>query len=524
MNDPDEEVRTAAQPRMREAMSGLRAPEFAGWAVGALRGAVDWLEAQPGVGQRIAVTGFCFGGTYSFALAAADPRVRAAVPFYGTAPAPEEIAKIQAPVLALYGSEDRALMDALPARAHGHGRCRRRLRGRRLPRRAARLLQRHRQPLQPRPRGRGLAARPRRSSTIASRAASRVREFRRWRNRMRRLGRFWCHGGMTDVLILGGTGWLSGTRRARLARAGRRSVTCLARGGRPAPDGRDARHGATATSRLRTTRSRPATGTRSSTSRRTPPTWHPPSPHWPIATAHWTYISTISVYADSDVPGADESAPLLEPAQPGDEYDYGRAKVAAEASVRSALGYRAAIVRPGLIVGPGDPTRSVRLLGRRASRSPAMNRCSRPNRRASASRSSTSTIVADFIVAVGRERWTGIANAVGGAMPLATVLAEARAVAGHTGAVVAAPDEWLAAHGVSHWAGPRSLPLWLPRELVGHWSRSNAAYRILGGRLRPLRETLDAHARRRALRGASTASAARGCPVPKSSALLAELS
>ena len=52
MNDPDEEVRTAAQPRMREAMSGLRAPEFAGWAVGALRSAVDWLEAQPGVGQQ----------------------------------------------------------------------------------------------------------------------------------------------------------------------------------------------------------------------------------------------------------------------------------------------------------------------------------------------------------------------------------------------------------------------------------------------------------------------------------------
>ena len=37
------------------------------------------------------------------------------MPFYGTAPAPAEIAKIQAPVLALYGSEDRALMDALPA-------------------------------------------------------------------------------------------------------------------------------------------------------------------------------------------------------------------------------------------------------------------------------------------------------------------------------------------------------------------------------------------------------------------------
>jgi carboxymethylenebutenolidase len=115
MNDPDEEVRTAAQPKLRDAMTGLRAPEYAGWAVGALRAVVDWLEAQPHVGHHIAVTGFCFGGTFSFALAAADDRVRAAVPFYGSAPAAEQIAKIKAPVLALYGSEDRPLMDALPA-------------------------------------------------------------------------------------------------------------------------------------------------------------------------------------------------------------------------------------------------------------------------------------------------------------------------------------------------------------------------------------------------------------------------
>jgi carboxymethylenebutenolidase len=114
MNDPDEEVRTAAQPRLREALSGMRAPEYAAWATGALRAVVDWLEAQPGVDDRIAVTGFCFGGTYAFALAAADERIRAAVPFYGTAPAPDQIARITAPVLALYGENDPPLIGALP--------------------------------------------------------------------------------------------------------------------------------------------------------------------------------------------------------------------------------------------------------------------------------------------------------------------------------------------------------------------------------------------------------------------------
>jgi carboxymethylenebutenolidase len=115
VNGDDEEARTAAQPRMREAMSGMRAPEYARWAVGALRATVGWLMGEPGVGGRLAATGFCFGGTYAFLLAAHDDRVRAVAPFYGTAPSPGLMAGISAPVLALYGQHDPALIDALPA-------------------------------------------------------------------------------------------------------------------------------------------------------------------------------------------------------------------------------------------------------------------------------------------------------------------------------------------------------------------------------------------------------------------------
>jgi carboxymethylenebutenolidase len=115
LSHPDEEVRLAAQPRLRDTLAPVRSPEFAGPAVASLKTVVDYLEAQPGVGGRIAVTGFCFGGTYSFALAAADPRVRAAVPWYGTAPAADAIPGIACPVLAIYGSIDENLMNALPA-------------------------------------------------------------------------------------------------------------------------------------------------------------------------------------------------------------------------------------------------------------------------------------------------------------------------------------------------------------------------------------------------------------------------
>jgi carboxymethylenebutenolidase len=115
LSSPDEETRLAAQPAMRERMAPAHDPQYAEWAVSALRTVVDELAAQPGVDGRIGVLGFCFGGSYSFALAAADDRIRAAVPFYGSPPDLDQMAEIGCPVLAIYGSEDERLMQGLPA-------------------------------------------------------------------------------------------------------------------------------------------------------------------------------------------------------------------------------------------------------------------------------------------------------------------------------------------------------------------------------------------------------------------------
>ena len=114
VNDPDDAKRTAAQPRMREQMAPAYAPEFAAGAVSKLRLIVDALEETPGIDGRIAVTGFCFGGTYAFALVADDDRLQAAVPFYGTAPDLDTISDIHCPVLAFYGAQDERLMNDLP--------------------------------------------------------------------------------------------------------------------------------------------------------------------------------------------------------------------------------------------------------------------------------------------------------------------------------------------------------------------------------------------------------------------------
>ncbi len=73
----------------------------------------------------------------------------------------------------------------------------------------------------------------------------------------------------------------------------------------------------------------------------------------------YLFVSSISVYADMSRPGVDESAPvgvLDDPASEEIGKFYGPLKAACEAVVRDAFGARACIVRPGLIVGPHDPT------------------------------------------------------------------------------------------------------------------------------------------------------------------------
>jgi 2'-hydroxyisoflavone reductase len=196
------------------------------------------------------------------------------------------------------------------------------------------------------------------------------------------------------------------------------------------------------------------------------------------------------VYASSDIPGEDESARLADPAEPGDAYDYPRAKSACEASVRAALGARAAIVRPGLVVGPGDPTdRFGYWVGRfaLAGTEPVLM----PDTTDRTAQVIDVRDLVDFLVAAGEARWVGVANAVGASMSLKRMLELARETAGHTGALRVADDEWLEARGVAHWMGLRSLPLWLPADLPGFATRANDVYRLLGGRLRDLRETLS---------------------------------
>jgi len=110
------EKRNAAQPKLRELMAPMREPEFGAKTLQRVQACFDYLYAKPETEERVAVTGFCFGGSYSFALALAEPRLKAAVPFYGhiNLENPEALKRVMCPVLAFYGEKDEGLMGSLP--------------------------------------------------------------------------------------------------------------------------------------------------------------------------------------------------------------------------------------------------------------------------------------------------------------------------------------------------------------------------------------------------------------------------
>ncbi len=290
---------------------------------------------------------------------------------------------------------------------------------------------------------------------------------------------------MTDVLILGGTGWLSGRIAAQALGAGA-TVTCLARGGRPAPPGatlvladRDEEVAYDVVSRTDwdhvvdvSSRADHVSGAVRALGDRA---------------ARWTYVSSMSVYRDDETVGADESAPRHPAAQAGEDDDYARQKVAAEDAVQASLGDRALLVRPGLIVGGGDPSDRFGYWAAaflRALDEPVLL----PPLEGRTAQVIDVEDVAAFVVSA---TVTGAVNAIGDVRELGDVLRTVRAATGHTGPLVVGTEDRLVAEGVAYWAGPRSLPLWLPPEMSGFMTRSNARYRRSGGTLRSLDETVE---------------------------------
>jgi carboxymethylenebutenolidase len=97
--------------KAREAISTIKPEE----ATADLKAGLEYLNKHEKVKSgRLASVGFCWGGARSFMLAAESDLLRAAVVFYGSAPAPEKLAQVRCPVLGLYGGTDERITSQVP--------------------------------------------------------------------------------------------------------------------------------------------------------------------------------------------------------------------------------------------------------------------------------------------------------------------------------------------------------------------------------------------------------------------------
>jgi 2'-hydroxyisoflavone reductase len=211
---------------------------------------------------------------------------------------------------------------------------------------------------------------------------------------------------------------------------------------------------------------------------------------------HWTFISSINAYADKATTGQGTDAALLAPypepsgtdATPEVDPDvYGATKVASENAVREALGARAFVLRAGLLVGPGDPHDRFGYWPARLARG---GRTLVPDALDQPVQYLDARDLAGWVVSAAERGLGGVFDAAGPPDTLGGVLAGIASAVGAADLelVPVSPSALLDAD-VSPWAGPRSLPLWLPATHHGFLSRDVSPAFAAGLTPRPLAAT-----------------------------------
>jgi 2'-hydroxyisoflavone reductase len=209
------------------------------------------------------------------------------------------------------------------------------------------------------------------------------------------------------------------------------------------------------------------------------------------AVPHYTFISTLSVYGDLDEAGIDESAPVTtiddESTEEVTGETYGALKVLCEQAVAEQYPDASLIIRPGLIVGPYDPTDRFTYWPVRIDRGGEVLAPGTPD--------TPVQIVdvrdlAEWTIAMVEESATGVYNATGPdeKLPFAQVLETCRAVAGSDATFTWLPEAFLLAHGAEPWV---EIPLWVPgEEAIGFGTVDVSRAVAKGLRFRPLAATV----------------------------------
>jgi len=200
---------------------------------------------------------------------------------------------------------------------------------------------------------------------------------------------------------------------------------------------------------------------------------------------HYTFISSISVYADFKTVGINENKAVATLKDEGVEEvtneTYGALKALCEQAAEEAMPGRVLVVRPGLIVGPDDPTDRFTYWPQRVSQGGEMLA---PGREDQQVQFIDVRDLAEWIVRMVEERKTGAYNATGPDYQLAMgkFLEECKAATGGDTRFT-----WVGDTFVSE--DEANLQPWAPDEYIGISTVNCSKAFAAGLKFRPVRET-----------------------------------
>ena len=207
----------------------------------------------------------------------------------------------------------------------------------------------------------------------------------------------------------------------------------------------------------------------------------------------YTFISTISVYADKEARGLREGSPLAAP-KPGEEGSeeitpdsYGWLKAGCEQAVEEVWPDRALIVRPGLVVGPHDPTGRFPYWPWRVARGGEVLAPAGPDHPL---QFIDGRDLAEWTVRSVEEGRTGpfTATGPGRRLTFGELLDACRKISGSDARITWVEDDFLLERDVEPF---RELPLWIPGpEADGFYGLDNGKAVAAGLTFRPLAETV----------------------------------
>ena len=207
--------------------------------------------------------------------------------------------------------------------------------------------------------------------------------------------------------------------------------------------------------------------------------------------AHYTFISSISVFADFKTPGMDEAAPVGKIADETVEQitgeTYGPLKALCEQAAARAMPGRTLTIRPGLIVGPHDPTDRFTYWPVRIARG---GEVLAPNRPDYVVQIVDVRDLAEWNIRMVEAKQVGVFNATGPDYPLTMgrVLSESKAVTGSDATFTWVSEEFLQQQGATPWT---EVTLWLPEKGNEGFSTVNVGKAIGAGlTFRPLADTI----------------------------------